>query len=97
MSAYLIVNYTVEDPDQLAEYRKTAKDALRIGTEVTMLVRDGDSQRVEGDTAGSNTVVLQFESMKRAREIYQSGEYADLLALRLGATSGHFAVLVEGA
>ncbi len=51
---------------------------------------------MEGDQTGSNTVVLEFESKERAREIYESGDYQAVLPTRLSATSNHFAVLVDG-
>ena len=69
---------------------------MKIGSEAKLLAFDPDSQRVEGDTAGAQTVVLEFESMEKAKQIYESGEYQEVLPTRLAATSNHFAVLVEG-
>lgn len=94
--AYLIVNYNVTDPDAYAEYQKGAGPALRIGSEGKLLVFDPRSERLEGDSAGHQTVVLEFESKERAKEIYESGDYRAVLPTRLGATSDHFAVLVDG-
>lgn len=96
MTAYLIVNYDVVDPDGYKEYQKGAGPALKIGSECKVLVLDGNSQQVEGDNAGAQTVVLEFESMDKARELYESGDYQAVLPTRLGATSKHFAVLVDG-
>jgi uncharacterized protein (DUF1330 family) len=96
MSAYLIVNYSVQDADAFGQYQKGAGPALRIGSECKVLVLDTASEQVEGEGAGHQTVVLEFESKAKAREIYQSGEYQAVLATRLGATTGHFAVLVDG-
>lgn len=96
MTAYLIVNYNVEDGDSYKEYQKGAGPALRIGSDTKLLVLDHNSERMEGDTAASQTVVLEFESKDKAREIYESGEYQAVLPTRLGATSSHFAVLVDG-
>ena len=96
MTAYLIVNYNVEDPDSYKEYQKGAGPALGVGSNCNLLVLDHASERVEGDTAGSQTVVLEFESKDKAKEIYNSGEYQAVLPARLGATSAHFAVIVDG-
>ncbi|MGH1492457.1 MAG: DUF1330 domain-containing protein [Acidimicrobiales bacterium] len=96
MTAYLIVNYDIEDADGYKSYQKGAAPALKIGSEAKLLVLDHNSNQVEGDNAGSNTVVLEFESMERAREIYESGDYQAVLPARLEATSKHFALLVEG-
>jgi len=96
MAAYLIVNYNVEDVDAYKEYQKGAGPALRIGSDCKLLVLDHNSERMEGETTATQTVVLEFESKDKAREIYESGEYQAVLPTRLGATSSHFAVLVDG-
>ena len=96
MPAYLIVNYTVTDATKYGEYQKGAAPALGIGSDCELLVFDPESDRVEGDTAGHQTVVLKFESKERAREIYESGDYQAVVGTRLEATTNHFAVLVNG-
>ena len=96
MSAYLIVNYDVDDAEAYGQYQRGAGPALRIGSECKVLVLDPDTTQLEGDVAGHQTVVLEFESMEKAKEIYHSGEYQDVLPTRLGATSKHFALLVHG-
>lgn len=96
MTAYLIVNYTVEDADAYKEYQKGAGPALGIGADCKVLVLDPNSQVVEGDSGGQQTVVLEFESMEKAEQIYKSADYQAVLPTRLGATSKHFAVLVDG-
>ncbi|MFT6763141.1 MAG: hypothetical protein ACJAXA_001796 [Candidatus Aldehydirespiratoraceae bacterium] len=96
MSAYLIVNYDVDDADLYAEYSGGALAALRIGTECELVVFDPESEQIEGSGAGKQTVVLKFESIEKAKEIYESGEYQAIVGKRHGATSKHFAVLVNG-
>ena len=96
MPAYLIVNYNIEDGDAYAEYQKGAGPALKIGADCKLLVLDPASEQVEGDGAGAQTVVLEFESKEKAKEIYESGDYQAVLPTRLGATDAHFAVLVDG-
>jgi uncharacterized protein (DUF1330 family) len=96
MPAYLIVNYSVEDADAYKQYQNGAGPALRIGSECKVLVADPASELMEGDWAGHQTVVLEFESKEKAKEIYQSGDYQAVLPTRLGATTGHLAVLVDG-
>ena len=61
-----------------------------------LVVFDPQSERVEGETAGHQTVVLKFESKEKAKAVYESGAYQAIVGTRLGATSGHFAVLVNG-
>jgi len=96
MSAYLIVNYDVDDPALYGEYQQGATPALRVGTDCDVVVFDPDSQHVEGDSVGKQTVVLKFDSMEKAREIYESGDYQAVVGKRHAATSKHFAVLVNG-
>jgi uncharacterized protein (DUF1330 family) len=96
MTAYLIVNYDVDDADMYADYQGGALGALRIGTECDVLVLDPASEQVEGEGAGKQTVVLKFESMEKAKEIYQSGDYQAIIGKRHSATSKHWAVLVNG-
>ncbi len=96
MTAYLIVNYNIDDADGYKAYQKGAGPALKIGSDSKLLVLDHNSVHLEGESAGTNTVVLQFDSMEQAREIYDSGDYQAVLPGRLNATSNHFAVLVEG-
>ena len=61
---------------------------LRIGAECKLLVLDSASEQLEGEGAGQQTVVLEFESKEKAMEIYNSGDYQAVLPKRLGATSG---------
>ena len=96
MSAYLSGNYDVDNPDLYVEYQGGALAALRLGSECELMVLDGDSQQIEGEGAGHQTVVLKFESMDKAREIYEPGEYQAIVGKRLAASSKHFAVLVNG-
>lgn len=96
MSGYLIVNYTVDDPDLYKEYQGGGGAALKVGTESELLVFDQNSQALEGENVGKSTVVLKFDSLDKAREIYESGDYQAVIGKRLAATSNHLAVLVEG-
>lgn len=96
MSAYLIVNYDVDNAELYKEYQKGSMDALRIPSECEPIVLDPETDQIEGDGAGHQTVVLKFESMEKAKEIYESGEYQAIVGKRHEATSKHFAVLVNG-
>ena len=96
MPAYLIVNYEVEDPALYGEYAKAAGPAMKIGSECQLVAFDPNSDRIEGDSSGRQTIVLQFESKEQARKLYESGEYQAVIGKRLSATSHHFAILVEG-
>ncbi|MGI9600896.1 MAG: DUF1330 domain-containing protein [Acidimicrobiales bacterium] len=94
MTAYLIVNYDIDDAELYGDYQGGAGPALRIGTECQLLVLEGASTVLEG-SPGQQTVVLEFEDKDKAREIYESGEYQAVIGKRHQATSNHFAVLVD--
>jgi uncharacterized protein (DUF1330 family) len=96
MPAYLIVNYKVENPELYGQYAAAAGPAMGIGTECKLLVFDTKSDRIEGDAASHQTVVLEFESREKAKQVYESGAYQEIVGKRHDATSGHFAVLVDG-
>ena len=96
MPAYLIVNYQVEDPQLYGEYAKGAGPAMKIGTECQLLALDPATEQIEGDGAGRQTVILQFDSKEKAKTLYESGEYQKVIGKRLKATSHHFAILVQG-
>lgn len=96
MPAYLIVNYKIENPELYGEYSAAAGPALKIGQECQLLAIDTQSERLEGDTAGHQTIILSFESKEKARALYESGDYQAVIGKRLEATSHHFAVLVDG-
>ena len=95
MSAFLIVNYDIDNAELYGEYQAGAIAALRVGDECEVVVFDADSQHVEGERTGRQTVVLKFDSMEKAREIYDSGEYQAIVGKRLEASANHFAVLVN--
>ncbi|MEZ5341679.1 MAG: DUF1330 domain-containing protein [Acidimicrobiales bacterium] len=94
MAAYLIVNFDIDNPDLYRTYQKGARPALSIGTDSTVRVFDSASECLEGE-AGHQTVVLEFESKAKARELYESGDYQAVIGDRFNATSKHFAILVD--
>ena len=95
MPAYLIVNYKVEDAAGYGEYSAAAGPVMKIGEACRILAFDPTTDALEGNP-GHQTVMLEFESKEKAREVYDSGAYRELIAKRHAATSQHFAVLVNG-
>ncbi len=96
MPAYLIVNYNVEDADLYGQYSAAAGPVMKIGEACQLMAFDPKTERLEGETAGHQTIVLRFDTKEEARAIYESKEYQALVPTRLSATSSHFAVLVDG-
>lgn len=93
MSAYLIFNYSITNPEGYQPYPAAAMPTLGAhGAEV--LVADFGSEGVEG-TPGAVTVVLRFESKDAARAWYESEEYQAIKHLRTANAIG-ITVLSEG-
>jgi uncharacterized protein (DUF1330 family) len=94
MAVYAVVNIRVSDPDRYAEYREKAPATIaHYGGKY--LARGGTVEVVEGDWDPKRLVVLEFESMERFHEWYNSPEYAPLKQIRSEATVTEF-VIVEG-
>lgn len=97
MTAYLIVNFDVDDSEAYRQYQKGAVPSLGIGETSRLVAYDTDTNQVEGDNAGRQTVVLEFDTMEEAQAAYESDAYQEVLPLRFQATSKHFGLLVKGA
>lgn len=94
MAAYIIADVRVTDPVAYEEYRRQVAPTLaQYGGR--FLVRGGAAMPLEGGWEPNRIVVLEFESVERARAWYESPEYAPLLRLRQGASEGRF-ILAEG-
>lgn len=95
MAGYIIGDIEITDPDRYTEYRgKVPETVAKYGGE--FLVRGGAAESLEGDWNPNRIVVLKFESVARAKEWYNSGEYQAIIGIRQGASNGNV-VVVEGA
>jgi uncharacterized protein (DUF1330 family) len=94
MSAYLIVEVDVHDPDRYDGYKRLVPPSLEpYGGK--FVVRGGEVQPLEGGWDPKRLVVIEFPSMERARAWYDSKEYAEAKALR-HSTSRARIVVVTG-
>ena len=94
MAAYAVVNVRVTDPEGYAQYTQKAPQTIaRYGGKY--LARGGTVEVLEGEWSPQRLVVLEFESVERLREWYNSPEYAPLKKLRTETSSTEF-VIVEG-
>ena len=94
MSAYVILDAEVTDPGAYEEYKKQSTEAL-AAYGGKFLVRGGPHEVLEGDWSPSRIVLFEFPDMASARSLFNSDEYAPLMALRRSCSSGHI-VLVDG-
>lgn len=94
MSAYVIAEVSITDPEPYEEYRRQVPATLaKYGGR--FLVRGGAVETVEGGWAPARIVVLEFASMAQAHAWYRSPEYQQALAIRL-KTADSRVIFVEG-
>ena len=94
MSAYVIVEIKVHDHVKFEEYKKKAAVAI-AAFDGKYLVRGGHVETLDGTWAPERIVVLEFPTMDRAREWYNSEAYAEAIRLRHASATSEF-ILVEG-
>ncbi len=74
MSAYIIADVQVTDPQQYEEYKRWSSQAMQEhGAEV--LVRGGAVTVLEGDWQPTRVVVLRFPDVAAARAFHDSATY----------------------
>ena len=92
MSAYVVVEFTVKDPDVYREqYAGPAgKTAQESGAEV---LAAGNWEILDGETGLSSGVVVQFPDRESALTWYNSPEYQQLIEVRGLAMDARFRLL----
>jgi uncharacterized protein (DUF1330 family) len=94
MSAYLIVENDVTDPDRYEEViRLTPPTVALYGGKY--LARGGETETIEGEWQPKRVVIIEFESMEQARAWWNSTEYRPALDLR-HQTARTKMILTEG-
>jgi uncharacterized protein (DUF1330 family) len=94
MSVYFVTNSTITDPALLDEYVIAAGPTL-AGMDMTLRVATNEAETIEGQSAGSRVVVIEFPDRDAFRAWYDSPAYQAILGMRLASTNG-FAVVVDG-
>jgi uncharacterized protein (DUF1330 family) len=94
MSAYVIANVKVLDPEKYKDYVKQSPISITAHGG-RFLARAGKAEALEGDAAPNRVVILEFPSYERAREWWNSEMYRLPKALRQSASEASF-VLVDG-
>jgi uncharacterized protein (DUF1330 family) len=94
MPAYLISTIEITDPAGYEEYRKLVAPALaKYGGK--FLARGGKINYLEGEWQPRRVVVVEFESMEKARAFSDAPEYAQAKAIR-HRTAVSSVIVVEG-
>jgi uncharacterized protein (DUF1330 family) len=87
---YILITEDVKDQAGMAEYAKLAGKAMASST---LLSFDQKPEVIEGEWHGTQTVLLEFESVEAAREWYHSDAYQEAVKLRQAAAECNGVIL----
>ena len=94
MSAYLIANVDIKNTERFKGYMKATPSLIKqFGGK--FLVRGGDFEICEGSWNPKRLVLVEFESMQKAKEFYNSPEYKAVIDLRQSSAYTEW-VFVDG-
>ena len=94
MTAYVIVDVKVTDPVRYEVYKAMAAQAV-AAYGGRYLARGGKTETLEGDWSPNRLVILEFESVERAKAWLASPEYREGRQLR-HETAQSSMVVIEG-
>jgi uncharacterized protein (DUF1330 family) len=87
MAAYVIVQAEVIDWDRFKEYLKESPGVIaKYGGRY--IARGGETIMLEGGDESKRAVIIEFPSLQKAKEWYDSKEYQRVKSLRQGAATG---------
>jgi uncharacterized protein (DUF1330 family) len=84
MTAYVIVETDITDPERYEQYKAATPAAVAAGGG-RFLVRGGEHVVLEGDWQPTRLVMLEFEDLAAAKRWYESELYQEAKELRAGA------------
>lgn len=94
MPAYVIVDVKILDENSYDEYKKLTPPSL-IPYEGKFIVRGGQTQTLEGQWQPARIVVLEFPTIQKARQWWESPEYHPAKLIRQRSASTNM-IVVEG-
>lgn len=94
MTAYVIAEVDITDPEAYKEYQRRVPDTV-IQYGGRFLARGGKIVPKDGGWEPKRVIVIEFPSLEAAQKWYHSPEYAPLLDIRLKATRSRL-ILAEG-
>ena len=94
MSAYVVAEIEVDNPEGYEEYKKLAPPPIAaFGGKY--IARGGRAENLEGDWQPNRLVILEFESVDKAKNWLDSEEYREAKALRHEHATSKM-IVVEG-
>ena len=92
MSAYILARVSVRDWDQYREYMNVTPGVIeKFGGR--FVVRGGEMVTLEGPEETRRVVLIEFPSLEKAKEFYNSKEYGEAKKLREGAATASLIAL----
>jgi uncharacterized protein (DUF1330 family) len=95
MSAYILVQIEVTDPERYAIYKEMAGPTLALYGG-RYIVRGGAVEELEGEWKPGRLVIAEFPSVEQAKAWLESPEYKEARALR-HETANSKMIVVQGA
>jgi uncharacterized protein (DUF1330 family) len=94
MAAYVIVEISITNHVEYEEYKKLTPAAI-AAYDGKFIVRSTNTESLEGNWQPERMVVLEFPSVERAKEWWNSNEYSKAKEIRQRSASTKMLV-VEG-
>lgn len=92
MTAYVIVEVTIKDPERYEQYRAMAPASVsHYGGR--FLARGGETVQLEGSRDHERVVLLEFDSVETAQKWHASEEYRAARELRFAVAESRMVVL----
>lgn len=89
---YVVVTENVTDEEGMGAYTGKALPTI-LAAGANVLVAGPPAKVLEGQWHGTQTVLLEFESVEAAQAWYDSPEYQEAIPLRQAAAEANFAIL----
>ena len=94
MPAYIIVEVSITDPVEYEEYKKFTPAAI-AAYDGRFIVRGAQTESLEGNWQPERIVVLEFPSVERAKEWWNSELYSKAKVIRQRAAKTKM-IVVQG-
>ena len=94
MAAYIIVDIEIHDLEAYEGYKKLTPASI-AAYEGKFIVRGGNKETLEGNWQPQRIVVLEFPTVKQAKDWWASTEYAPAKEIRQRSAKTKM-ILVEG-
>jgi uncharacterized protein (DUF1330 family) len=92
VTAYVIYQGEVSDPDRYEQYKPMAAASIEAAG-ARYVVRGGETRALEGEPPAGRTVVIEFPTLQAAVDWYHGEQYAAAREVRAGAATARMFVV----